>query len=54
MKIFIWIMALVVLVPWTGAVWLSYALVDVSGDWMSANAVDVSWVISRISRAKAS
>jgi len=38
MKIFIWIMALVLLVPWSGAVWLSYALVDVSGDWMSANA----------------
>lgn len=38
MKIFIWIMAFVVLVPWSGAVWLSYALVDVSGNWMSANA----------------
>lgn len=38
MKIFIWIMALLVLAPWSGAVWLSWALVDVSGDWMSANA----------------
>lgn len=38
MKVFIWIVALIVLAPWSGAVWLSYALVDVSGDWMSANA----------------
>lgn len=38
MKIFIWIVALLMLAPWTGAVWLSWTLVDVSGDWMSANA----------------
>ncbi|MEN3977178.1 hypothetical protein [Emcibacter sp. SYSU 3D8] len=38
MKIFIWIVAMIVLVPWSGAVWLSYALVDISGDWVSGNA----------------
>lgn len=38
MKIFIWVLAIVLLVPWTGGAWLAYALVDVSGDWMSGNA----------------
>lgn len=38
MKIFIWVVALILLVPWSGGAWLAYALVDVSGDWMSGNA----------------
>jgi ABC-type multidrug transport system permease subunit len=38
MKVFIWIAALVFLVPWTGGAWIAYALVDVSGNWMAGNA----------------
>ena len=38
MKIFIWILTAICLTPWTGAAWLAYALIDVSGDWMSGNA----------------
>jgi hypothetical protein len=38
MKVFIWILTAICLMPWTGAAWLAYALIDVSGDWMSGNA----------------
>ncbi len=38
MKIVIWLLALLIIVPWTGGAWLSWALVDVSGNWLSGNA----------------
>jgi hypothetical protein len=38
MKILIWVIALIVLTPWTAGAWVAYMLVDVSGHWMSGNA----------------
>ena len=38
MKAVIWMLALLILTPWTGGAWLAWALVDVSGNWLSGNA----------------
>ncbi|MGE0667945.1 MAG: hypothetical protein AB7O49_15420 [Sphingomonadales bacterium] len=38
MKFLIWFLALLILAPWTGGAWLTWALVDFSGNWLSGNA----------------
>lgn len=38
MKTVIWLLALLIIAPWTGGAWLTWTLVDVSGNWLSGNA----------------